>query len=364
MLLQLENDRAFLLIMATDKEKILFTNKLGEALDEALKDVSFSKIFVLVDENTKMHCLPLLQRYLPETFQLVQIKAGEENKTLATCQMIWQKLTDANADRYSLLINLGGGVICDMGGFCARTYKRGIQFWNIPTTLLSQVDASVGGKLGVDFGDFKNHIGLFSEPDLVFVDSVFFKTLPQDEIVSGFAEMVKHALIRDRQMFEELLKLSITDIDWQNWVPKSVAIKQDVVGQDPIEKGLRKILNFGHTIGHAIESYYLTKGNALKHGEAIAIGMVTETYLSITKNLLAESDGEMIIQYLLKIFPRQEVDDRAINAIVNLSLHDKKNMKGNIYAVLLNAIGEAEYDVEITSDEISRSLIYYNQLIK
>ena len=364
MLLQLENDNAFLLIMANDKENILFTNKLSDALDEALKDVSFSKIFVLVDENTKIHCLPLLERSLPETFQLIQVKAGEKNKTLTTCQLIWQNLTDANADRHSLLINLGGGVICDMGGFCARTYKRGIQFWNIPTTLLSQVDASVGGKLGVDFGDFKNHIGLFSDPDLVFVDSIFFKTLPEDEIVSGFAEMVKHALIRDRQMFDELLKLSITDIDWQRWVPKSVAIKQEVVDKDPIEKGLRKILNFGHTIGHAIESYYLTKGNSLKHGEAIAIGMVAETYLSITKNLLAESDGEMIIQYLLKIFPRQDVDDRAINAIVNLSLHDKKNMHGNIYAVLLSAIGEAVYDVEITSDEISRSLIYYNQLIK
>ena len=350
--------------MATDKEKILFTNKLSVALTEALEGVTFSKMFVLVDENTKLHCLPRLEGYLPESLKLIQVKAGEENKTLATCQLIWQSLTDANADRQALMINLGGGVICDMGGFCARTYKRGIKFWNIPTTLLSQVDASVGGKLGVDFGDFKNHIGLFSEPDMVFVDSIFFNTLPEDEIVSGFAEMVKHALIRDKDMFYELLEQKIADIDWQQWVPKSVAIKQEVVGQDPTEKGLRKILNFGHTIGHAIESYYLTKENALKHGEAIAIGMVAETYLSITKNMLSDDDGEMIIQYLLKVFPKQKIDDNAINTIINLSLQDKKNKNGSIYAVLLNAIGEAVYDVEITGDEISTSLNYYNQLIK
>jgi 3-dehydroquinate synthase len=350
--------------MTNDKDNIVFTNKLSDAFIEALDRASFSKLFVLVDENTKIHCLPLLEKYLPEPIQLIEVIAGEKYKTLATCQLIWQSLTDANADRQALMINLGGGVICDMGGFCARTYKRGIQFWNIPTTLLSQVDASVGGKLGVDFGDFKNHIGMFSEPEMVFVDSIFFNTLPEDEIVSGFAEMVKHALIRDKDMFYDLLEHGLTDLNWQQWVPKSVAIKQEVVGQDPTEKGLRKILNFGHTIGHAIESYYLTKDNALKHGEAIAIGMVAETYLSITKNMLSNDDGKMVIQYLLKVFPKIEIDDKAIIAIINLSLQDKKNKNGSIYTVLLNAIGEAVYDVEITGDEISRSLNYYNQLIK
>ena len=364
MFLQLENDHAFLLIMASDKDNLIFTNKLSSAINGALNDASFSNIFILVDENTKIHCLPLIEEYFPEPFQLIQIKAGEENKTLKTCELIWQSLTDANADRYALMINLGGGVICDMGGFCARTYKRGIQFWNIPTTLLSQIDASVGGKLGVDFGVFKNHIGLFSEPDMVFVDNLFFNTLPEDEIVSGFAEMVKHGLIRDREMFYELLEQNIADINWQKWVPRSVAIKQEVVEQDPTENGLRKILNFGHTIGHAIESYYLNKDNALKHGEAIAIGMVAETYISVTKKLLDENDGERIIQYLLKVFPKQAISQNAIDNIIKLAIQDKKNRNGSIYAVLLNAIGEAVYDVEITSDEISKSLNYYNQQIK
>lgn len=362
--MQLENDHAFLLIMATDENKILFTNKLGKEINEKLKGVAFSKIFILIDENTKSHCLPLLELYLPAACWLIQIKAGEVNKTLDTCQLIWQSLTDANADRQALMINLGGGVICDMGGFCARTYKRGIRFWNIPTTLLSQVDASVGGKLGVDFGVYKNHIGLFSEPDMVFVDSIFFNTLPEDEIVSGFAEMVKHGLIRDREMFYELLEQNITDINWQKWVPRSIAIKQEVVGLDPTENGLRKILNFGHTIGHAIESYYLTKENALKHGEAIAIGMVAETYLSVYKGMLAKDDGDLIINYLLGIFPQKEIDKIAISAITDLALQDKKNMNGKINAVLLGNIGEAVYDSEITEDDIRISLAYYNQQLK
>lgn len=345
-------------------DKILFTNKLGKAINEELKGVSFSKIFILVDENTKSHCLPLLERDLPESCQLIQIKAGEANKTLDTCQLIWQSLTDANADRQALIINLGGGVICDMGGFCARTYKRGIRFWNIPTTLLSQVDASVGGKLGVDFGAFKNQIGLFSEPEMVFVDTIFFNTLPKDEIISGFAEMVKHALIRDGDMFYELLEQNISDMDWQKWVPKSVTIKQDVVEQDPTEKGIRKILNFGHTVGHAIESYFLSKDNVLKHGEAIAIGMVAETYLSVYKGMLAKDDGDLIINYLLRIFPQKEIDKIAISAITDLALQDKKNMNGKINAVLLGNIGEAVYDSEITEDDIRISLAYYNQQLK
>lgn len=350
--------------MSSEKNTLVFTKEVAGRLKTTLDNGSFSDVFILVDENTRQHCLPIIKNSLPENHQLIILKSGEENKTLATCEHIWQGLTNANADRHALLINLGGGVICDMGGFCARTYKRGIQFWNIPTTLLSQVDASVGGKLGVDFGLFKNHIGLFSEPDLVFVDGVFFNTLPKDEIISGFAEMVKHALISDREMFYELLELSITDIDWQQWVPKSVAIKKEVVKQDPTEKGLRKILNFGHTIGHAVESYYLDQGNALKHGEAIAIGMVAETYLSVQKGILPKDDGELISNYLLKVFPQPVIEKNAINSIAHLALQDKKNMNNKIYAVLLSAIGEAVFDSEITQDDIRISLTYYNQQIK
>ena len=343
---------------------ILFTDEVANKLNLKLKNSSFSEVFVLVDENTEQFCLPIINKILPDNYKLVTIKSGEANKTLATCEFIWQQLTNTNADRQALLINLGGGVICDMGGFCARTYKRGIQFWNIPTTLLSQVDASVGGKLGVDFGVFKNHIGLFSEPDMVVIDSVFFNTLPAGEILSGFAEMVKHSLIRDGDMFAELRAQEIAAINWQKWVPKSVEIKKAVVEEDPTEKGVRKILNFGHTIGHAIESYHLDKTNSLKHGEAVAMGMIAETYLSYSKGFLSENDRDTIIQYLLGVFPQLEIEQSAIKPIINLALQDKKNVKGSIKAVLLNAIGEAVIDVEITEDDISESLNYYNQLLK
>ena len=188
--------------MVSLNNDIRLSSQVAESVQNELNSTSFSKVFILMDRNTNDACLPIIHDALStDTIQII-IEPGERHKTIKTCEIIWQTLTDENADRHALLINLGGGVICDMGGFCARTYKRGISFWNIPTTVLSQVDASVGGKLGIDFGEFKNHIGLFSEPDIVFIDPVFFATLPKAEIVSGYAEMIKHALIRDKQGFE------------------------------------------------------------------------------------------------------------------------------------------------------------------
>jgi len=350
--------------MVLDNSNLLFTDDIKSALTNQLERESYSAMFVLVDENTETHCLPLITNSLPDYYHLIKTNSGEENKNIETCRHIWNSLTEANADRQSLLINLGGGVICDMGGFCARTYKRGIKFWNVPTTLLSQVDASVGGKLGIDFGVYKNQIGLFSDPDLVIIDDVFFKSLSQDEILSGFAEMVKHSLIKDHEMFNDLVNEDIRTINWQKWVRRSVAIKQDVVTQDPTEKGLRKILNFGHTIGHAIESYYLNTEISLKHGEAVAIGMIAETYLSSAKNMLPEEDGNYIINYILAKFPQQIIDEDAIDTIVKLALQDKKNENSKIKAVLLNSIGEATYDIEISKDDIRQSLNYYNKLVK
>jgi len=351
-------------VMMDAKENLLFTDKVGNELKKYLAREKFSRLFLLVDENTEKYCLPVISAFLPVDFHLITITSGEENKTLATCEQIWSNLTEKHADRQALLLNLGGGVICDMGGFCARTYKRGIRFWNIPTTLLSQVDASVGGKLGIDFGGFKNQIGLFSAPDIVFLDSVFFNTLPPDELLSGFAEMVKHALISNREMFDAFRQQDYKSFSWQQWVPKSVAIKREVVAKDPFEKGIRKILNFGHTIGHAIESNYLNTEKSLKHGEAIAIGMITETYLSEKKNRLAESDSKQIIDYLLSVFPQQIIEEASIASIVKLALQDKKNVGNTINAVLLDAIGSTIYDVEISEDEIRQSLYYYNTLLK
>ena len=347
--------------MVSPENDIRFTNQVAQLVKKEVSARSYSNLFVLTDSNTVRYCLPVISEALPENYQLITIPAGEPHKTISTCEKIWQELTNRRADRHALILNLGGGVICDMGGFCARTYKRGIDFWNIPTTVLSQVDASVGGKLGVDFGQFKNHIGLFSEPDIVFIDSVFFKTLSQEETLSGFAEMIKHTLIRDPQGFQRLQTEDIDSIDWSDWIPNSVEIKKAVVEADPTEKGLRKILNFGHTIGHAIESHYLNGKQPLRHGEAIALGMITESFLSVTKSGLSEEEYMKIATFLAKIFPTPEISNADIEVITDLAVHDKKNKDGVINAVLLNNIGAPEIDVPISKAEIKHALVAYNQ---
>lgn len=346
--------------MAAPENDIRFIENIAKAINFQLSEESFSSIFVLVDENTRRDCLPVIENALPANYSLITIPAGEQHKTMATCEEIWQALTNNQADRHALMLNLGGGVICDMGGFCARTYKRGISFWNIPTTVLAQVDASVGGKLGVDFGSFKNHIGLFSEPDIVFLDPIFFNTLPKDEVISGFAEMIKHTLIRDVAGFEKIITQSVETIDWSVWIPNSVALKKAVIEEDPKEKGLRKVLNFGHTIGHAIESYFLTGSRPLKHGEAVALGMITETYLSTKKMSFQETDFNRVSKFLADIFPTPIIPESALETIAKLAVQDKKNKDGIINAVLLSQIGTPEIDVPISKSEIIESLEAYN----
>lgn len=343
---------------------IRFTNNIVESVRLELKNSSYSLVFVLTDSNTNRDCLPIISQALPGECKIITVASGEANKTIATCQEIWQQLTEGNADRHALVINLGGGVICDMGGFCARTYKRGIDFWNIPTTVLSQVDASVGGKLGVDFGSFKNHIGLFSEPNIVFIDPVFFRTLDQPEIVSGFAEMIKHTIIRDPEGFQKLSNEDLASLDWSLWIPNSVEIKKKVVEEDPTEQDLRKILNFGHTIGHAIESYFLNTNRALRHGEAIALGMLCESYLSIKKLGLTEEEFEQVKNLLTKHFPTPEISTESVKPIAELAVHDKKNKDGIINAVLIKSIGTPKIDVPISKSDIIESLNYYNEALR
>ena len=219
-------------------------------------DISgYSKVAILVDENTKRDCLPKLPQF--ENPIIIEIKSGEENKNINTCNFIWEQLTAQHFDRNSLLINLGGGVIGDMGGFAASTYKRGIDFIQIPTTLLAMVDASVGGKLGVDFNGLKNQIGLFNNPESVLIFPEFLETLPENQLKSGFAEVVKHALISDKNLWEELTSTTFDKLNWEAIILTSIQIKNNIILSDPFEKGNRKKLNFGHTFGHAVESYYL-----------------------------------------------------------------------------------------------------------
>ncbi len=266
---------------------IVFCRDIGNELKEFFDQNSFSKIGVIVDEHTRLHCYPLVQSAIPDHV-LLEIKSGEEQKNLRTCEQIWNDLTENAFDRKSLVVNIGGGVIGDMGGFCAATYKRGIAFINIPTTLLAQVDASIGGKLGIDFHNFKNHIGVFQNPLKIFLDATFFPTLSPAELRSGYAEVIKHCLIRDSQKFEEIIQTPYGNLDLFALTKHSVDIKNKVVQEDPKEQGLRKILNFGHTIGHAIESFYLENGDRkLLHGEAIAVGMICEAFISTKKCTLS-----------------------------------------------------------------------------
>ncbi|QNF34074.1 3-dehydroquinate synthase [Adhaeribacter swui] len=333
-----------------------------EQIQEFLKNRAFDKVAVLVDENTQANCYNLLRPYLPE-HTLITIKSGEENKTLATCEQVWQKLTDMQASRWSVLVNVGGGVIGDLGGFCAGVFKRGIYFVQVPTTLLSQVDASVGGKTGVDFNGLKNHLGVFQEPLKVFIYPEFLKTLSSREVKSGYAEIIKHWLIADAASFEEQRYIGLMTENWTKLITDSVAVKARVVAADPKENGLRKILNFGHTIGHALETYLLNQpGRRLLHGEAIAVGMLCESYLSVQKGLLSQADLSKIETFLFSVYEKVTVEPNEYAAIARLALQDKKNTGSTINCTLLAQIGEAVYDQPITLAEIELALKYYHSL--
>ncbi|MGB3180532.1 MAG: 3-dehydroquinate synthase [Cyclobacteriaceae bacterium] len=330
------------------------------ALAAYLSAMSFTSLAVLVDENTEAHCYPLVKEHLPE-HNLIRITSGEKNKTLDTCSHIWQAMTDARMDRHGLMLNLGGGVIGDMGGFCAATYKRGIRFINMPTTLLAQVDASVGGKLGIDFGALKNHIGVFRIPDRVIICPAFLKTLPERELRSGFAEILKHGLISDAAYWEKARTEGMGHGDWAEMVATSVKIKKQVVDTDPTEKGLRKILNFGHTVGHAVESYFLDTENHLLHGEAIAIGMIAEAYLSASRCKLSSEHCDEIRRSIIGLYGHHPIAQEHFGDITALTVQDKKNEGGKVLAALLDDIGRARYDVSVTAEEVKNSLIYYNE---
>ena len=348
--------------ITTNTYVVHFNEKAFTELKGHLASKAYSKVFVLVDENTKTHCLPLFKKKMPDafTFGLIEIKSGEANKNIDTCNHVWMALSEMDADRKSLLINLGGGVVTDLGGFVASTYKRGIDFINIPTTLLSMVDASVGGKTGVDLGPLKNQIGVINQPKMVLVATEFLKTLENRQMQSGFAEMLKHGLIQDASYWKALKALVNLDSVDQH-IFTSVSIKNRVVLEDPTEQHLRKILNFGHTLGHAVESYFLENDEkeTLLHGEAIAVGMVLEAFLSskLTGLLLDERDD--IKTTFLQWFPKVDFTKNDVNAILSNLKFDKKNSHGNINFVLLEAIGHPVIDVKIPNEMFMEAFAYY-----
>lgn len=328
----------------------------------------FSKLFILVDENTLKHCYPKLVADIP-TFadaEIIEIESGEENKSIEVCVQIWSTLSEYGADRQALFINIGGGVIGDMGGFVASTFKRGIPFFNIPTTLLSQVDASVGGKLGIDLNHLKNEIGVFNNPLAVFVGPQFLNTLDKRQVISGFAEMIKHALIADAAYWKKIKKVDFNDVDQlTKLIDTSVRIKNEVVLADPFEKNIRKTLNYGHTIGHAIETYFLeNEKSPLLHGEAIAIGMICEAYLSNQASGLTAKELKEITQYILSVYKPVKIKDSIIPQLIKLMMHDKKNEKGKINFSLLSSIGKCEINIGASTQQITDSLNYYSQQVK
>jgi len=334
-------------------------------LNQYIADTKHSKIFVLVDENTNEKCLPILLQAIETTLEIeiIEIEAGEENKNLETCSGVWHALTELGADRKSLMINLGGGVITDLGGFVASCFKRGISFINIPTTLLSMVDASVGGKTGVDLGVLKNQIGLFSDPEMVLIDTQFLETVSEREIRSGLAEIIKYGITYDTSIWNNInnfKELTLSNIS--TLIHRSIEIKNEVVTEDPKETGLRKILNFGHTLGHAIESYFLesdTKPN-LTHGEAIAIGMITETFISEKLLKFPSEKLKAIKKSILSIYAKVPINTTDYEAILQLLIHDKKNVGGHVNFVLLSDFEKFKLDCIVDKSLLIEALDYYN----
>ena len=322
---------------------------MGSMLSEA------SKVFILTDENVASFWLPEVAHWLHcDSATDIIIKAGEQYKNLQTVQRIWKTLMKYHADRNALLINLGGGVITDLGGFAASTYNRGIKFINMPTTLLAMVDAAIGGKTGIDFGGAKNQIGTFAEAEEVLIDPVFLETLPERELRSGLVEMLKYGFISD----DKLLEINLEN--YQNFIFRAGEIKREIVTKDPTEKGLRKVLNFGHTIGHAIESHSLTTEFPLLHGEAVALGMLGALWLSVQQCCLDEKVLKDFEKQLLMLLSEAEItlSMADIELIMGYLIHDKKNLGDKPQFVLLEAVEKPIWDVEVEPERVKKALEY------
>lgn len=344
---------------------ITFLNDDFSALNVFLDQLQPSKIYFLVDENTHEYCLPILLGNLEMSlsFEIIEIEAGEDLKTIETATHLWEILSEFQADRKSIIINLGGGVITDLGGFIASTYKRGIKFINIPTTLLGMCDASIGGKTGIDHAFLKNVIGTFAEPEQIFVYPEFLKTLPFEELRSGFAEMLKHGLIADEKHWNDLISIeNLSPESISLYIETSMKIKEKVVLEDFKEQHIRKTLNFGHTIGHALESLFLKSGKPIPHGEAVVLGMICETQLSYLNHLISVETSEMIIKNLQRFYPYIAISEFKNDEILTLMKNDKKNSAGNINFSLLTALGKCNFDFSVSEEQILESLHFYHNL--
>ena len=353
-------------IKASDYE-IVFNEAGYTRLNSYLKDSNYSKYVVIVDTNTHESCLSGFLSLLEtnKEIEIIEIPNGEENKTIDTCTQVWNAMAELGVDRRSLILNLGGGVVTDLGGFVASTFMRGLDFINIPTSLLAMVDASVGGKTGVDLGVLKNLVGVINNPKMVLIDVGFLATLPQVELRSGLAEIFKHGLIASQAYWNQLSDLENLHIeDLNRLIHESVHIKNTIVLKDPSEKSLRKTLNYGHTLGHAIESYHLgsEEKQTLLHGEAVAIGMILESYISSKISSLSQNALKEITRVINDMYPHINFNQVDIDHIINNLKFDKKNTNGQVNFVLLKAIGEATIDQQVAHKLIFEAFDYYKNL--
>lgn len=325
-----------------------------DRLREQLRRSDVSRIVVFCDENTARYCLPRLSEKLEDIpFDKVVMLAGEEHKNLVTCEKAWHEWMMLGLDRHSVVINLGGGVVGDLGGFCAATYMRGIRFYQIPTTLLAQVDASVGGKTGVDFMDYKNMIGAFAQPTATLIDTAYLDTLPTREVRNGFVEMIKHAMIANAEQWKTFLTFDMP-VQLEDIAPHivdSIAIKQNIVTRDPLEKGERKVLNFGHTVGHALEHLQLSQSQDIRHGEAVAFGIMVALELSRRRGGLTDDQAYQAMNYV-RNFMLLVPSTSEIDALIASLRHDKKNKDGVLQFSLLEKLGRANYNQRVEEPEL------------
>lgn len=347
------------------EQKVIICKDLNAEVAAFLNALRYDKLFVLTDTNTLEKCFPLLSGVSAiQNAPMFTVEAGDTHKNLEQVSSIWMRLSNEGASRNSLLVNIGGGMITDMGGFAAATFKRGIKTINIPTTLMASVDAAVGGKTGINFNGLKNEIGSFYPPLCVFIDSTFLRTLDSDNLLSGYAEMIKHGLISSPEIYADLLSFDLNQVDYirlNQMVAQSVAVKERIVAEDPFEKGIRKALNLGHTIGHAFESLSFRKNAHLLHGHAVAVGLISELYLSHKMCGFPLDVLSKTVYYIKEYYRPFAFDCKDYEALYELMQHDKKNESGIINFTLLSGVGEVQINQSVDKEIILESLDFYRE---
>ena len=347
------------------KQKVVISENLERDIVSAISECQHDRIFVLTDETTQQLCWPKIKNFkaLKDCTPII-IKATDTHKNLDTLSQVWQALSNGGATRHSLMINLGGGMVTDLGGFAASTFKRGIDFINIPTTLLAMVDASVGGKTGINFGGLKNEIGVFSDSRFVIINTQFLDTLDHDNICSGYAEMLKHGLISDERTWAELVTFNLDNPDLsqlQRMVADSIKVKERIVETDPHEHGIRKALNLGHTMGHAFESFAMRRGTPILHGYAVAYGMIGELYMSARKTDFPTDRMHQTVRFIRENYGTFNITCDDYPTLIELMHHDKKNTAGIINFTLLGNVGDIRINQTATEEEIKEALDFFRE---